>query len=75
VPFEAVSDTDFEPRHPERFAKDLASAINTLLCSPEERTRMGLKARERVEEYFSWKSIASQTMKFYRDIMRKPCTP
>lgn len=71
IPVEPVSGADFEPRDPERFAKDLASAINTLLRSPEERKRMGLKARERVEEYFSWKSIARQTMSFYREIRRK----
>jgi glycogen synthase len=68
VPLEARGPTDFEPRDPDRFARDLAEAINRLLSGPEGRARMGARARERVERHFSWPSIARRTFDFYRDV-------
>jgi starch synthase len=56
---------DVEPRHPEQFARDLAACVNTLLDDPELRASMARKARRRVEEHFSWTSIARQTLEFY----------
>jgi glycosyltransferase involved in cell wall biosynthesis len=29
---------------------------------------MGLKSRDRVENHFSWGSVAKQTLEFYRDL-------
>lgn len=69
VPLEPSGPTDFEPRHPERFSRDLASAVNELLDSPERMQAMGKKARQRVEERFSWTSIARRTLDFYRDLL------
>jgi alpha-maltose-1-phosphate synthase len=68
---EAKSATDVEPRNPERFAQDLAAAVNTLLGDPDLRTRMGRSARIRVEERFSWTSIARQTRAFYEDVIAR----
>jgi alpha-maltose-1-phosphate synthase len=68
VSFEPRSTEDFEPRDPQRLAKDLAEAVNRLFQAPEEARRMGLKARERVEKYFSWTEIARQTLDFYREL-------
>jgi starch synthase len=68
VPFEACGNGDFEPREPERFAADLAAAINRLLADPELRRHMGRKARERAERSFGWPSIARQTCDYYRDL-------
>jgi alpha-maltose-1-phosphate synthase len=67
VPFEPAGPADAEPKHPEQFAKDLAAAIDTLIRSPERRIEMGEAARQRVEEHFSWKRIARQTLELYEN--------
>jgi glycogen synthase len=66
VPFEPVSAQDFEPRAPEQFSRGLASAVNLLLDDPTTMQAMGRRARARVEQYFSWTSIARRTLEFYR---------
>jgi alpha-maltose-1-phosphate synthase len=68
VRFEPVSSQDFEPKAPEQFSKDLAAAVNSLLDDPAALQAMGRKARARVEEYFSWTSIAQRTLEFYRTL-------
>jgi starch synthase len=68
VPFATRDTSAFEPRDPERFALDLAAAINRLLADPEGRQRMGQQARQRVERSFSWPSIARRTCDFYREV-------
>lgn len=71
VPFEPIGSHNGEPGDPEKFSKDLAEAINRLLLSPERLKTMGIKARERVEKHFSWKSIAQQTLEFYKELTHK----
>ena len=71
VPPEAISATDVEPKHPEQFSRDLAAAVNALLADPALRQSMGAKARARVEQQFSWTSIARQTLAFYQDLIGK----
>jgi alpha-maltose-1-phosphate synthase len=66
VPFEPMSAEDVEPREPEQFARDLAAAVNELLHDPVRRQAMGRQARARVEQHFSWTSIAQHTLEFYR---------
>jgi alpha-maltose-1-phosphate synthase len=68
VPLEPVGAHDFEPKVPEQFSRDLAAAVNRLLDDPGTMHEMGRKARERVERYFSWTSIARRTLGFYRDL-------
>jgi glycogen synthase len=70
VPFEARGGADFEPRDPDSFARDLASAVNGLLADPERRGQMGRRSRERVERLFSWASVARRTLDFYADLVR-----
>ena len=71
VPFEPVSPVNPEPRDPEGYARDLAAAVNRLMAAPDLREKMGRRAREVVEEKFSWASIARQTMDFYEEVIRK----
>jgi starch synthase len=66
---EAISATEVEPRHPDQFSRDLASAVNTLLDDPALRSSMAEKARARVEQKFSWTSIARQTLEFYQELV------
>src|SRR5262249_25874443 len=58
VPFAPGGPADGEPRDPDRFARDLAAAVNALLDDPALRRRMAARARERVERQFSWASVA-----------------
>jgi len=69
IPFEQINADHFEPKDPKRFSKDLAEAINSLLLSPEKIRVMGKKARQKVEECFSWKSVARQTFDFYSELL------
>jgi glycogen synthase len=68
---EAVSATDVEPRNPDQFSRDLAAAVNTLLADPALRERMAERARQRVEQTFSWTNIARQTLGFYQELVAR----
>jgi alpha-maltose-1-phosphate synthase len=71
VPIAANSKTDVEPADPEAFSRDLASAINSLLSSSDNLRRMGRNSRRRVEQHFSWQSIAKKTLAFYQQLLEK----
>jgi glycogen synthase len=71
VPFEAVSATDFEPKDPGRFVQDLATGVNQLLDDPRRLREMGLQSRDRVEQHFSWSSIARRTLDFYSELVHE----
>jgi starch synthase len=68
---DVMSATEVEPRHPEQFSKDLANAVNCLLADPALRTRMAHAARARVEQQFSWASIARRTVEFYTRVIER----
>ncbi len=61
-----------EPAEPEKFSSDLAVAIDRLMNSPEERQRMAKRARQRVEDHFSWNRIARRTYDFYEYLLGNP---
>jgi glycogen synthase len=69
VPLEPKSALEFDPIDPEKFSRDLAAAVNSLLEAPERMKEMAERARERVEKHFSWTSIARQTLEFYRELI------
>jgi glycosyltransferase involved in cell wall biosynthesis len=60
---------DVEPADPEAFARRLADGVNQLMADSEQREQMGQAARRRVEEHFSWRAIAEQTLAFYDDLL------
>ncbi len=68
VPFEQDAITNF-PRYPDRFARDLAARLNTLLADPAACRRMGDAGRKRVEQHFAWSSIAMQTIALYQELI------
>lgn len=68
VPLDQQTESPFEPLEPETFAQDLAFGINRLMADPELRKQMGKAGRERVEEQFSWTSIAQQTLDLYQEV-------
>ena len=59
---------NFEPKSPEQFSRDLAAAINQLMALPEKLKAMGMESRKRVEQHFSWRTIARQTLEYYREV-------
>jgi starch synthase len=71
VTLDAGGAAEGEPRNPEQFSKDLAGAVNRLLDDPELRASMARNARARVEQHFSWTSIARQTLDFYTRIIER----
>jgi starch synthase len=71
VPFTPVNSGDSQPLDPQRFSNDLARGVNDLLASPSRAHDMGVAARKRVEQSFSWKSIARQTLDFYEESAAK----
>ncbi len=68
TPFEADPVTSF-PKSPDRFARHLAERLTHLLQNPEQARRMGQAGRVRVEEHFSWRAIAAQTIRLYQTLM------
>jgi alpha-maltose-1-phosphate synthase len=68
---EVSGPTEVEPRHPEQFSRDLANAVNCLLDDPDLRATMARAARARVEQQFSWTSIARQTLDFYASVIER----
>jgi alpha-maltose-1-phosphate synthase len=68
VPFDQDPTTSF-PLDPDRFARDLAAALNNLLVDPEKCRRFGEAGRIRAEEKFSWTSIANQTIGLYQTLI------
>jgi starch synthase len=70
VPFDQDPATSF-PLHPERFARDLAVRIQVLLNHPDRCRLFGDAGRKRVEDVFSWTSIAHQTIHLYERLIEK----
>ena len=71
VPIDSRGGPDVEPADPDRFSRDLASAVNVLLGDAGLRASMARKARARVEQEFSWTRIARETVQFYEDVRRR----
>ena len=68
VPVEQMTVAPFEPVDAEKFAGDLAAAINDLMRDEPRRRKMALAARRRVEQEFSWHAIARRVADLYREV-------
>jgi len=68
IPLAQQPDSPFEAIHPEVYAHDLATGINTLMRDPARCAEMGKAGRARVLERFSWAGIARETLDLYRKI-------
>ncbi len=71
IGFDPVSRTNFEPKEPEKFAQDLAEGVDQLIGDPARLQEMGQLSRQRVEQHFSWSSIARRTLDFYTDLVNQ----
>ncbi len=69
VPLAQMTESPFEPIHPDQFSRDLAARINELMGNPELREKMGKAGRQRAIEKFSWKAIAQQTHALYQSLV------
>ncbi len=69
VPLEQMTESPFEAKQPEVFARDLAARVNELMADTPLRERMGKAGRKRVEEHFGWDAIARRTVSLYKSIV------
>jgi len=69
VPIEQMQDGTGTPLDPDRFVSDLAQTLNRVLADPQRAKEMGVAARKRVEDHFSWEAIGQRTMELYRQIL------
>ena len=65
VPIEQLMDGSGKPLHEAKFVSDLAGALNTALDA-RDLAAFGTAGRRRVEQHFSWDSIAETTIDVYR---------
>ena len=69
VPLEQMTDGTGQPLDEKTFVADLASALTEVLDDPERAEQMGIAARKRVEDHFSWEAIAERTLAVYRQVL------
>lgn len=71
VKLEQMNESPFEATKPEQFSKDLAAQINRLMADTDLNRTMAIAGRKRVEDTFSWKSIAKQTVELYESLLQE----
>jgi alpha-maltose-1-phosphate synthase len=68
VPFEPVAAQISQPARPDRFARDLAAAITTLVDDRDLARTMGKAGRRRVVAEFSWATTARAVVDVYENL-------
>jgi glycogen synthase len=68
VPLEQQTESPFEAMYPDKYARDLAAAINRLMADGPLRDRMAKAGRQRAVDHFSWTSIARKTLALYKTL-------
>jgi glycogen synthase len=71
VPIDQMTESPFEARDAEKFARDLAARINQLMADPALCEKFGRAGRKRAEEKFGWPAIALETKALYEKLLRK----
>ncbi|MCF7559533.1 glycogen synthase [Sabulilitoribacter multivorans] len=69
IPLEQQKVAPFEPIDPDKFARDLADGINTVINDKTLRETMAKNGRKRVEDYFDWIAIAKQVEELYKSLL------
>jgi len=69
IPLEQQKEAPFEPIDPDKFSRDLANGINTLINDKTLRETMAKNGRKRVENYFDWTAIAKQVEDLYKSLI------
>ncbi|MGV8978755.1 MAG: glycogen synthase [Cellulomonas sp.] len=69
VPIDQVQDGTGTPLDPDAFVNDLAAALIELSTDPARAAAMGVAARRRVEDHFSWDAIGQRTLEVYRSVL------
>ena len=69
IPVEQQTEAPFEPVNPDKFARDLAEGVNTVINNKELRKKMEINGRKRVEEHFDWVAIAAQVEALYKSLI------
>jgi starch synthase len=69
VPVQQLDVAPFEPVDPDKFALDLAAAINKVLDDPALCDAMAAAGQQRARDLFSWTSIAEQTKALYEAVI------
>ena len=70
VPLDQMTESPFEPKDPEKFARDLAARINQLMADPALCEKFGKAGRKRAEEKFGWPAIARETKALYEKLVK-----
>jgi starch synthase len=65
VPIEQLQDGSGKPLDEQKFVSDFANALNQMLEHPQL-AEFGKAGRNRVENHFSWDSIAAETIRVYQ---------
>jgi len=69
VPLELSPHEPMSPSDPDRFARELAAAINALVADPARRAAMGRAGRRRAVDQFGWSAVAARTLELYRRLV------
>ncbi|MFE9251201.1 glycogen synthase [Streptomyces sp. NPDC007088] len=69
VPVEQEQDGSGTPLDPQRFAADLAAAVNRLLADPDHAARLGAAGLARARKEFGWDVAARRAHAVYRSVL------
>lgn len=69
IEVEQMNEAPFEPVNPDKFSRDLAEGINTVVSNNKLRMLFEKNGRKRVEDYFDWTAIAKQVKELYESLI------